>query len=152
MPVGHNDRILGKSILKNWHSYICVLWFVRFLRNLKLVYLCHGIKWVSVGYYLKHLIKYFVTLPIILMKTHNHMWYSLLGAKKEYSSYLYQMLSFTQTVGIYMPKYILSRLHTLWVNFFYKYVFIYYWLPTFSVFINTDCNSIYRTGVQVHKN
>lgn len=108
---------------------------------------------ICVGYYLRHLFKYFVTLPIILMKTHNHMWYSLLGARKEYSSYLYQMLSLTQIVGIYMPKYFTyfpGCTHYKLI-FFYKCIFIYYWLSTFSVFINIDCNSIHRTGVQVHK-
>lgn len=108
---------------------------------------------ICVRYYLRHLFKYFVTLPIILMKTHNHMWYSLLGTRKGYSSYLYQMLSLTQTVGIYMPKYFtyLPGCTHYELIFFYKCIFIYYWLPTFSVFINIDCNSIRRAGVQVHK-
>ena len=105
MPVGHDGRDTrekhsGKLAFIDLCTLICEIY-----QKSETGLSPSWYQMICVRYYLRHLFKYFVTLPIILMKTHNHMWYSLLGTRKGYSSYLYQMLSLTQTVGIYMPKY-----------------------------------------------
>lgn len=145
MPVGQNGKMLRKHS-ENWHSQICVLRFVRFLRNLKLLYLYCNIKWLVLAI--------IWDIQIFCYASHNidenpQLYVVFSFSSTERVFFMFISDAFFSRLLVSISKYLTYLLVFIHYEliFLYKFSFIYYLLPTFYISINTDWNSTHRTGV-----
>lgn len=137
----------GKRLRKrseNWHTWICILRFVRFLRNLKLLYL----------YYIKRFVLAIIwDIRIFCYTSHNidenaqlHVVFSFSSMEGVLSMFI-EMLSFPDSWYPHLNILYIFQFAYIMSYFLCKFIFIYYFLPTFYISINIDWNFIHRIQV-----